>query len=255
MTKRQSTDMRQWLVALIAIFAPWRMAAAEVLTTPGHVTVGIMNSVPPYVIENPSSGMDIDIIRAAFNELGATTTFIHVPLSRLDGLLADKLVNASVTVAPNPACAASKPFNHWHDGLVVAREFADAVKTPADLAGKRFAMFPKAATVLGPHLEGLDLQKEQPIIATEYYMALRLIIRGRVVAYLGDYWALDHLWVTLYGDELDKRPYVIAADFPPSPHALCFADRNLRDRFDTILARMKSDGRITAIIDSYRTPR
>lgn len=254
MTKRQPTNMRKWFIAFLALFAQWP-AAAEEAATPGHITIGIMNSVPPYVIENPSSGIDIDIIRAAFADIGTTATFIHVPLSRLDGLLADGLADAAVNVTHRPACNASKPFNHWHDGLVVARDYADIVKTPADLAGKRFAVFPKAEVVLGPHLGELDLQKEQPIIATEYYMALRLIIRGRIVAYLGDYWALDHLWATLYGDDMEKRPYVIAADFPPSPHALCFADKTLRDRFDTVLARMESDGRIAAIIDSYRPAR
>lgn len=217
-----------------------------------RVTIGTILHNPPYVTENPSAGIDLDIIRAAFGAAGRDVSFTHAPISRVEFLLAEGRIDAMTTFRTSETqCHNSGVFSAWHDGVSVRRDLADRVTSIADLHGLRVGMFPGAERVLdhiiGDHVRTFD--RRVTIFRTP--LVVRMLRYGRIDAYIGDYWALEHAARAEKGG--DEAPaFVTVVAFPPTLRRLCFLDDGLRQIFDSGLLQIRAAGDTDRIIGRYR---
>jgi len=237
-----------FVFSLVIVTGPSVVHADE----PRTIRVGVIRSNPPYVTENPSAGIDNDIVRAALANAGFQAKFFHAPLGRLDSLFEDNKVEAITTFDPTARkCALSDVFSYWHDGLIVRRGLARKVTSVADLKGLRVGTFPRAEFALGDQLAPYlpSFAKRLTVFRTD--LVVPMLDRGRIDAYIGDVWAVQTSFDNQFGIREDQPPYVVAQYFKPTPRWLCFHDEALVKAFDEGLAELKASGRYKAIIEMY----
>ncbi|TNE63302.1 MAG: transporter substrate-binding domain-containing protein [Alphaproteobacteria bacterium] len=227
-------------------------SAGAVLADETTVGIGVIQHTPPYVTENPSSGLDNEIVRAAFGVEGRAVVFYHAPLSRLASLLVDDKVDAITSFDPQAdGCFLSDIFTYWHDGVIVRAELRDKVHSVADLKGLRVGTFPHAEKALGdllvPYVAGFSAQ----MAVFRADLVAPMLERGRLDAYIGDLWTVAYAYREAAGDPAKSLPYAVAVEFPPTPRYLCFSDADLVPVFNRGLAEIRKRGIHDAIVGRY----
>lgn len=213
--------------------------------------IGTIQNNPPYVIESPSSGIDMDTIRAAFAAVGREVEFIHAPLTRISSLLRSRRIDGITTlVGMGSQCTLSDVFSFWHDGVVIRQDLKRNISSIADLAGLRVGMFPSASAVfaekLGPH--AASFASETVINSTP--SVLRLLQYGRIDAYIGDIWGLEAL--ASRQSTSTGYPFRIALTFEPTPRYVCFLDSEVTEQFNTGVKELNAQGQLAKIVNLYR---
>jgi len=214
----------------------WAQSVPWDVTRP--VLVGTITHNPPYVLENPSAGIDLDLVREAFAHVGVEVEFVHAPLSRVQVLLETGKVDAMTTFRTiDGLCTNSDIISFWHDGITVPVESTAQISSIQDLAGMRVGMFPGAVEVLN-YLTPADLATfRSSMIVYDREQLIRVLLYRRLDAYIGDYWALEYAYQQLASDQ--PRPYRVAHKFPPTPRRLCIRDEALVARFNAGVAAIK----------------
>ena len=216
------------------------------------VTVGTIIHNPPYVFENPSAGIDVDISREAFELSGVSVEIVHAYLSRMGVLLDAGRIDAMTAYRTRAdQCQLSEPYGYWHNSIIVRSDLDLEIKSFEDLAGLKVGLFPQAKNIFG-----LELVKASANFASETTVfttpsALRMLSYDRLDAYVGDSWGLDYLFQQ--SEEADAPPpYKIAFAFEPTPRHLCFAVDDLRTAFNEGLKSLRNSGRLDEIVRRYR---
>lgn len=220
------------------------------------VLVGTILENPPYVLENPSAGIDLDIVRAVFARMGTAVDFIHAPISRVEFLLSQGRIDAMTTFRTRTdQCSNGDVFSHWHDGVSVRLSLAGQVTSLEDLAGLRVGMFPGAERVLASIIADHVPAFRSKVTIFRTSLVVRMLRYGRIDAYIGDFWALEHASrIEEQANEVDEGdlPFKTVLAFPPTPRQLCFRDNTLREIFNTGLRQLQSSGQLEEIQRHYR---
>jgi|GEM_PF-1559170 len=220
------------LVGILALFGVQPLWAEPDTWQQGQpVIVGTITHNPPYVLEDPSSGIDLDMVAEAFSRAGLKVEFVHAPLSRVQVLLSSGKVDAMTTFSTNEdLCINSEIFSYWHDGISVPIESTDQIASVQDLKGMRVGMFPGAVDVL-KELTPEDIASfGSSVTVYNRGQLIRMMLYRRLDAYIGDYWALEYAYQQLAADQ--PRPFKVAVRFPPTPRRLCVRDPALVKRFN-----------------------
>lgn len=217
-----------------------------------RVTVGTIIHNPPYVFENPSAGIDVDIIREAFAHSGIKVEIVHAYLSRMSVLLEAGRIDAMTAYRTvEDKCELSEPYGYWHNGIIARSGLNTKISGFEDLAGLKVGLFPQAKNIFG-----LDLVKASANFASETTVfttpsALRMLSYDRLDVYVGDSWGLDYLFRQNAADD-EVPPYEVAYAFEPTPRNLCFSVDKHRVAFNEGLTTLRRSGRIEKIIGRYR---
>ena len=216
------------------------------------VKVGTIIHNPPYVFENATAGIDVDIIREAFGHAGMAVEIVHAHLSRIGVLLDAERIDAMTAYRSRAdQCELSEPYGYWHNSIIVRSGLTQEIHSFDDLAGLKVGMFPQAKTFFG-----LDLVRASANFGSETTVfttpsALRMLSYDRLDAYVGDSWGLDYLFQQNSEDET-VPPYRVAHAFEPTARHLCFTDNELRADFNDGLALLRASGRLAEITKRYR---
>lgn len=216
------------------------------------VKVGTIIHNPPYVFENPTAGIDVDIIREAFGHAGMEVEIVHAHLSRIGVLLDAERIDAMTAYrSRSDQCELSEPYGYWHNSIIVRAGLTQEIKSFDDLAGLKVGLFPQAKTFFG-----LDLVRASASFGNETTVfttpsALRMLSYDRLDAYVGDSWGLDYLFHQ-NSEEETVTPYRVAHAFEPTARHLCFTDGDLRIAFNKGLSALQESGKIAEITRRYR---
>lgn len=214
------------------------------------VRVGTITHNPPYVIENPSKGIDLDLVTAAFDHVGLKVMFQHAPLSRVQILLETGKVDAMTTFRTTDGlCTNSDVFSHWYDGITVPLATERDVQGVDDLAGLRVGMFPGAVMVL-PNLTAAHVESfGRSIVVYNREQLIKMLNYNRLDAYIGDYWALEYAYRQLASER--PKPYRVAVAFEPTPRRLCIRDEGLTALFNRGVAAVLASDTPAAVKARY----
>ncbi len=240
-----------WGVVLSFLFVSAAHSASQ--ETPAElVKVGTIIHNPPYVFENPSAGIDVDIIREAFAYSGISVEFVHAYLSRMGVLLDAGRIDAMTGYRSRAdQCELSEPFGFWHNSIVVRSGLDATISGFDDLAGLKVGLFPQAKNVFGQGLVKASANFASETIVFTTPSALRMLSYDRLDAYIGDSWGLDYLFLQTKKANT-PLPYRIAHAFAPTPRHLCFTVDGLLAAFNDGLTKLKSSGRMDEIVNQYR---
>jgi len=244
------------------------LAAALIvlLAVPAHardVRIGIGFVLPPYVIREKNRGVEVAIIQEALAAAGHSPVFVYLPNLRLPMELARGNLDA---VAANMAYDLGRetglPVFHsaetiaYHNYAITLAEKGVAVNSLLDLRGHRVLAFQNAHKYLGREfrevtsvLPGYRELADQSLHAGMLYAdRTDILISDKRIFY---YWRKKLAESPQAGGLKLDRPLTFHDVFPPSPRAVFFMDRELRDDFDRGLAVIRERGVIQALCLEY----
>ncbi|MDN3579076.1 transporter substrate-binding domain-containing protein [Chitinimonas viridis] len=218
---------------------------------------------PPFVYEEAGiwRGFELDIMRTAMRELGYEVDNHHLPNARLYIALSDASFAAAVAVQPEPGdknCYSKQSISEYVNVAISKSSRHITLNRVHDLSKYSVAAWQKAHRNLGREFEALyGPNAEGPHL--EHYTEL-----GDQTAQVRQFWLnrfdvllIDKTIFAWYRQQLrSSLPTSESVDIHPifpgrASYYVVFRDCRLRDRFDQVLARMKSNGRYRAAIDSY----
>ena len=222
------------------------------------VTLGISFSIPPYVILENDSGLELDIIKAAFSVTGHDVIPRYMPLDRSFKLYEKKDLDGVINVKKGMVKGHySGDVITFQNCAITLRKKAFKIDSIADLKGKRVVAFQNAKKLLGiPFSEvigGLAYYHE----VARQRLQINMLFLDRTDAVILDRNIFGYFRRKVY-ESLDIPQSIIAQKvvyhcvFKPAKYKIAFHDGMLRDDFDKGLKVIRDNGTYDNIQRSYR---
>jgi ABC-type amino acid transport substrate-binding protein len=225
-----------WLIGI----ALTGLATAGAADAPVRIAFG--TSLAPYVIEQPPSGIELDLIRLALQKAGLNMAPRFYPQARAPMAFAAGEVDAAATVTPDGdiKAAYSDVYIEYEDVAITLRDRALTIATPDDLAGHSVAAFQNARQYLGERYR-------QAVTRSTHYQEFanqidqnRLLYGDGVDVVISDRHIFSYLDRQLAQSKFPQRPRPV--DIHPIlgriAYRVGFHDPALRDRFNQGLAQI-----------------
>ncbi|MDD3311562.1 transporter substrate-binding domain-containing protein [Pseudodesulfovibrio sp.] len=242
-------------VALAALFAVPALAQ--------DVRIGIGFVLPPYVIRENNQGLEVEIIQQALAVSGRSPVFVYLPNLRLPMELSRGTLDAvAANLSYDLGRETGLPVFHsaetlaYHNYAITLAEKGLVVNRLGDLLGRRVLAFQNAHKYLGPEFRQVtaelacyrELADQSLHVGMLYADRADILISDKRIFY---YWRKKLAESPqAKGLGLD-RPLTFHDVFPPSPRAVFFMNRELRDDFDRGLNEIRKRGEIKALCLKY----
>lgn len=228
-----------------------------------EVTVGIGFSIPPYVIKETDSGIEVDIIREALKISGHEAVFMYLPNLRLpvefDGGAVDCVatnVNYDFEKETNRPVYSSGTTIVFQNYAVALESRKLGINSIQDLFDKDVLGFNNAFKYLGPEFAQMAEVNMDYWELADQSLQVRMLFAERVDVVVSDkriflYWR-EKLIQSVVASTLNlDQPLLFNPIFSPAPRHVVFADPKIRDDFDKGYALIKAKGIYDAIMARY----
>lgn len=241
---RLGNRLRALLFSLIAT-CPIVVHAAPVLT------VALGETKPPYVVADPPSGIEYDIVSAVFVEMGYPVKMVFLPNARAHLMLTAGEVDA---VIGNNGGFLSEPYIAYQNAAITLAKRNIVLNKPADLQHYRVTAFQNAHLYLGDAFaeqakHNPDYQETSPQVN-----ANRLLYTGRTDVVIGDVNIFHQLNQQIAMQVDTTQAVKVHRLFPPTLYRLVFRDMNLRDSFNAALKRLQATDLYAKLAQRYLQP-
>ena len=221
-----------------------------------ELEIGIALDSPPYVMDDASSGIEIDILRKALALRGHQFRPRQLSYKQLDEAVTDKGLDAAATVMEK------KDGTYYSDQYITFHNFAftrrnDKIKIDSikDLKGHSIVAWENAHKDLGKQFEGLFSPSAKPVGYREIAdqaMQVELFWKDKAEVAVIDEAIMT--WFTKHQDKsVDTSAKLVKHKiFPPNTNfRISFKSKQIRDDFNAGLKQLKSSGEYQKIYDGY----
>jgi ABC-type amino acid transport substrate-binding protein len=128
-------------------------ALATAGPAPASVKIGLQSVIAPFVLSDHSSGLLVDVLRAAFESQQIPVEFRYLPNARFDDQFRQGLLDVTTASSPQQAqegYLGHWPVSHFQNMAITLRSKIPAMSSVEDLKKYRVTAFRNARTVLGP---------------------------------------------------------------------------------------------------------
>lgn len=228
-----------------------------------EVRVGIGFSLPPYVIRESDSGMEVDLIRESFALAGLDAKFVYLPNLRLPVAFANGEVdcvcaNAAYDLADDSGREVfGSPVTIAYQNYAISLGKSHfTIESLDDLKDKRVLGFNNATKYLGPGFAAMAKANPRYTELADQALQVRMLYSGRVDVVVSDkriflWWrSLLRRSDIAHTLELD-RPPVFHPIFPPASRRLHFGKSETRDAFNRGFGLFRAGAGLEALSRRY----
>lgn len=214
--------------------------------------LGVGLALPPYIIQENDSGIEIDVIRASL-PADKKIKLVYLPFARLKVSLSDGGADAVTPVNENADIkGAYYSGSHitYQNVVVSLKSRAIKIDSIANLSKLSIVAFQDATVYLSkdfaamaknnPHYHELADQKSQ----------VKMLFAGRADAIVMDINIYKYFKNQIKDFDVNKE-VSIAEIFQPTFYKVGFNSKETADAFNIGLAKLKSSGKYAAIINKY----
>ncbi|GAA5143047.1 substrate-binding periplasmic protein [Thalassotalea piscium] len=206
---------------------------------------------PPYVIEEDDQGIQLDLMRKAFEDIDVS--FIYIPFGR--GPTGFQQFNADglLTVPPDASFAEmyiSEPYVYYQNIAVTLLENDFSITSISDLAGKDITAFQNAKKYLGSEYELTSTRFMNYREVPEQDKQIELLFLHRTEVIILDI-SIFKLYLKSHADSELTKPFKVHYIFGERPYAAGFRTKEMRDTFDLRIKEMRKNGTYQLIYDKY----
>lgn len=140
---------RMWGNAVVLTAA----AVATASPSPAPVTIGLQSVIAPFVLSDHSSGLLVDVLRAAFATQHIPVEFRYLPNARFEDQFRRGLLDVTTNSSPQHSqegYVGHWPVSHFQNMAITLRSKIPAMSSVDDLKKYRVTAFRSARKVLGP---------------------------------------------------------------------------------------------------------
>lgn len=237
---------RLLLLAACASFFP-QAAQARVL-------VGFGTDKPPYIFEAGKSGLDVELVTAAFRAAGIAIEPFFAPVARLHSMMEQRRIDAITSTRESSGVSAdySDIYIVYHNYAITLASRKDIeIKRIEDLSKYHVTAFQRAQYLLGQRFH--DAVAKSPGYTEQALQETRnlLLFSGRVDVAVGDKRIFEHYRPKAAMQVDSTQPVIYHDIFLPSQYKVGFHDATLRDRFNSGLATIRKNGVYESLIRKY----
>lgn len=217
------------ILLLLLCMAALAAIAQEAKTL--KVAVGMAK--PPYVEGGGESGLEVDLVVAAFRAAGYQVVIQQWPQARsLQSLLHDK-TDAMISLAEGayPGLFISQPVINYRNRLIVLSSSGIHLKTLADLSGFRVASFQNASLLLGEDYAKAVRHALQYNEFADQESLNRMLFNRRIDVVVSDEW-IFRSYATQSSLNGRSEPTISFNLLPDIPRCVGFHQKVLRDDFN-----------------------
>jgi ABC-type amino acid transport substrate-binding protein len=116
------------------------------------VNIGLQSMIAPFVLSDHSSGLLVDVIRAAFASQQIPVEFRYLPNTRFDDLLREGMLDATTAATsqqPQEGYLSHWPVSYFHNMAITLRSRIPTLANLDDLKKYRVTAFRNAHKLLG----------------------------------------------------------------------------------------------------------
>lgn len=224
-----------------------------------ELIMGASDSIPPYVIEESNSGLELDILKQALAVKGHSADIQYLPFARtyhemkigkLDGILNIKegileQVYYSAPVISFQNCAISLEKNQFQ------------ITHIKDLTPKKVVAFQRASSILGDEFNQMaqanSSYQEKANQLQQVYMLFKghadiVVMDSNIFKY---YLKKAYLEGTLSHAEIHQQA-VCHKIFAPTEYRFAFAEAQIRDDFNLGLSTITANGTLATLHKQYQ---
>jgi polar amino acid transport system substrate-binding protein len=233
---------------------------AMLLAAPSHaesntpIRVGFGVNKPPYVMEADRSGLEVELVNAAFQAAGRSVEPYFAPHERLFALLAHHHIDAIATTNEASGIVAYYSDNHitYQNYAIALADRPDiAIKTLSDLSRYRIASFQGARNILGQaYRDAVDHASDYSEQAQQSQRNV-MLFRGRVDVVIADKRIFEYFRQHAGPEANQHRPVHYFAVFPPTQYKLGFDRQADREQFNAGLAQIRKNGIYDKVLKKY----
>lgn len=256
MVKNIAVQHHMYLAVFIFLLLPLDSFARE-------IRVGIGFALPPYVIRETNSGLEVDLVRKSFELEGHKVEFVYLPNLRLPVAFAEGEVDCVVAnAAYNLTLDSGRkayPSNitiSYQNYAITLPHSKMSIKTYDDLMQKRVLGFNNAVKYLGPEFADMAGKNLYYSELADQSLQVRMLYSGRVQVVISDkrifFWWREKSKQSNLSKTLDLSiEPVFHSIFPPAPRRVHFGESDLRDSFNRGLSRFRESGAVEALFEKY----
>ncbi len=229
-----------------------------------QISIGISFSIPPWVIKETETGLELDILKEAFAVKGHSIKAHYLPLARAFESFDSGKVEAVINVKKGMV-------NGFYSDLVVsfqncAISLADnefVINDINDLQDKRIVAFQRASTILGKDFKNMTLKNTRYREISDQSLQVKQLFKKRVDVVISEknifkYFHNQSLLESLNGEavfginasDLDLKVKYDCI-FPPSHYHYAFTSEKIRDDFNYGLKTIRENGTYNKIFSNY----
>lgn len=223
-----------------------------------NVRVSFTKSMPPYLYENDNRGIELEIIKAAFNSQNVSLApYDNIHYIRAAKLLKKRRVDAVVSNLHNQAYKSTQTEIFDSESTLSYMDCAISLKSQkikydkmSDYSDKVIWAFKSAKEVLGPEFK--KAVDNNPHYTENYDQKnmIHMLIRNRVDIVISDRNIFNHTMLESVGKKSEL--FEFKKLIPKTPRNLKFHNKNLRDTFNKGLKEIKNNGVYQKILDKYK---
>jgi len=217
-------------------------------------TVNIVSphTIPPYVIEQSSSGIQLEVVEKSMINAGHTTKISYASNERGLNLLQTKSVDGMINVPPNiPNIFYSDSVIEYQNGVVALKSSGLKLTSISDLSTLRVVSFQNASKYFSAEYREMASNNTRYGELVSQFAQLQMLFSQRCDVIVIDKRIFSYFMDLHQNEKGFDVPVVFFDIIPPSPRLAAFTSQTLRDEFNAGLAELKASGRYQKIIDSY----
>jgi polar amino acid transport system substrate-binding protein len=216
------------------------------------VKIGSVEDRPPYIIGDAMSGLELELVRAAFDEMDIEAEFSFVSRKRQALFFNNGDIDAVMTVNENSQLQGfwSEQYIQYDNVAITLAKNKFKINKLADLSNHSVVGFPYADVLLGEdYKEVIDASRYQEV--DPQINQSKMLYIGRVDVIVLDRYIFRHLSSVL-GSTVDTTPPVVIHNIlPPTGYKIVFRREGIRDAFNLGLAKIRDGGKYASLVDKY----
>lgn len=234
-------------------------ASADTAIPPKVLSIGVSFSIPPWVIRDSDSGIELDILRAALPFDKYKIVPKYMSFGRVYQNFESKKLDGVINVKQGVF-----DFGFLSDTVVSFQNYAISLQKKnfpenipmSFLSDKRVVAFQEATTLLGREFRQAVAKNPNYSEVAKQNIQVNLLFVREVDFIVMDRSIFGYHWAKAVMDQASlvdtfKQKVTFHPLFEKSDYPYIFSDEQVRDDFNRGLKRLKNNGEYEAIINKY----
>lgn len=224
-----------------------------------ELKIGVSFSIPPYVIQDNDSGLELELLKSALAVKGHTAAIQYLPLARTFRELAEGKLDAIINtqLGLTEGVFYSDVVISFQNCAISLEKNQFKIDTIADLQDKDIVAFQRASVFLGEEFGQMAKKnteyKEQAKQLLQVYMLIKertdvVVMDKNIFSY---YLKQAYLDKKITKQELQQQQATCHKIFPPTEYRFAFINATIRDDFNAGLTQIRENGTLAALQDKY----
>ncbi len=208
---------------------------------------------PPFIIEKNGAGLQLDLIRQAFDSVNYSVNFSHVPAGR--SITSFKRFNADgITLLPKdynyPSIYVSKPYISYQNVAVSLADNHFIIDHVTGLKGKSIIAFQNAKKFMSAEYNTSVGYASTYREFSDQIKQINMLFSRRIEVIILDVSIFKHFIKSHVGGRYDQA-FNIHYIFEERDYAAGFRNEAYRDLFDLGISKIKAQGIYQQVIERY----